>query len=182
MTPWTALHQASLSITNSWSLLNLMSTQSKMPSHHLILCHLLLLLPWIFPSIRVYSSEERTLEKEMATHSSIFACRIPWTEEPGGLWFMGLQRVGHNWAANTNHTSCPISFLLGLVFLMHLRYPSFSFLIAWEKLCKICLPNYETLDMIWEEIIYFTFFFLKLEDNCFTVLWWFLQYISANQS
>ena len=121
VTPWTALHQASLSITNSWSLLNLMSTQSKMPSNHLILCHLLLLLPWIFPSIRVYSSEERTLEKEMATHSSIFACRIPWTEEPGGLWFMGLQRVGHNWAANTNHTSCPISFLLGLVFLMHLR-------------------------------------------------------------
>ena len=38
------------------------------------------------------------LEKEMATHSSILARRIPWTEEPGGLWSMGLQRVGHNLA------------------------------------------------------------------------------------
>ena len=38
------------------------------------------------------------LEKEMATHSSILAWRIPWTEEPGGLWSMGLQRVGHDWA------------------------------------------------------------------------------------
>ena len=41
------------------------------------------------------------LEKGMATHSSILAWRIPWTEEPGGLQFMGSQRVGHNWAANT---------------------------------------------------------------------------------
>ena len=36
------------------------------------------------------------LEKEMATHSRIFAWKIPWTEEPGGLQFMGLQRIGHN--------------------------------------------------------------------------------------
>ena len=41
------------------------------------------------------------LEKEMATHSSILAYRIPWTEEPGGLWPMELQRVGHDWATNT---------------------------------------------------------------------------------
>ena len=39
---------------------------------------------------------EDPLEKEMATHSSILAWRIPWTEEPGGLWCMGLQRVGHD--------------------------------------------------------------------------------------
>ena len=56
-TPWTATHQASLSITNSWSLLKLMSTESVMPSNHLILCHTLLLLPSIFPSIRVFSNE-----------------------------------------------------------------------------------------------------------------------------
>ena len=53
-TPWTAACQASLSITNSQSLLKLMSIESVMPSNHLILCHPLLLLPSIFPSIRVF--------------------------------------------------------------------------------------------------------------------------------
>ena len=57
VTPWTAALQASLSITNSWSLLKLMSIESVMPSNHLILCHPLLLLPSIFPSIRVFSNE-----------------------------------------------------------------------------------------------------------------------------
>ena len=55
--PWTAARQASLSITNSRSLLNLMSIMSVMPSNHLILCCPLLLLPSIFPSIRVFSNE-----------------------------------------------------------------------------------------------------------------------------
>ena len=55
-TPWTAAHQASLSITNSWNPLKLMSTESVMPSNHLILCHPLL-LPSNFPSIRVFSNE-----------------------------------------------------------------------------------------------------------------------------
>ena len=57
MTPWTAARQASLSITNTWSLLTLMSIELEMPSNHLILCHLLLLLSSIFPSIRVFSNE-----------------------------------------------------------------------------------------------------------------------------
>ena len=56
-TPWTAAHQASLSITNSRTLLKLMPIQSVMPSNHLILCHPLHLLPSIFPSIRVFSKE-----------------------------------------------------------------------------------------------------------------------------
>ena len=56
-TPWTAAHQASLSITNSWSLLKLMSIELVMLSNYLILCHPLLLLPSIFPSIRVFSNE-----------------------------------------------------------------------------------------------------------------------------
>ena len=56
-TPWTAVHQASLSITNSWSLPKLMSIESVMPSKHLILCRPLLLLPSIFPSIWVFSNE-----------------------------------------------------------------------------------------------------------------------------
>ena len=54
VTPWTAAHQASLSITNSWSLLKLMSVELVMPSNHLILCHPLLLLLSIFPSIGVF--------------------------------------------------------------------------------------------------------------------------------
>ena len=56
VTPWTAAHQASLSITNSQSSLKLMSIESVMPSNHLILCRSLL-LPSIFPSIRVFSNE-----------------------------------------------------------------------------------------------------------------------------
>ena len=57
VTPWTAALQASLTFTISWSLLKLMSIELVMPSNHLILCHLLLLLPSIFPSIRIFSSE-----------------------------------------------------------------------------------------------------------------------------
>ena len=56
-TPWTGARQASLSITNSRSLLKLMSIESVMPSKHLILCWFLLLRPSIFPSIRVFSNE-----------------------------------------------------------------------------------------------------------------------------
>ena len=56
-TPWTAARQASLSMTNSWSLLKLMSIELVMPSNHLILCPPLLLLPSIFPSIGVFSNE-----------------------------------------------------------------------------------------------------------------------------
>ena len=56
VSPWTAGRQASMSITNSWSLFKLMSIKSVMPSNHLILCHPLL-LPSIFPSIRVFSNE-----------------------------------------------------------------------------------------------------------------------------
>ena len=57
VTPWTAARQASLSITNSWSVLKLAPIKSVMPSNHLTLCHPLLLLPSIFPSIRVVSNE-----------------------------------------------------------------------------------------------------------------------------
>ena len=189
-TPWAAPRQASLSITNSWSLLKFISIESVMPSNHLILCCPLLLPPSIFPRIRVFSNEsvlcirwpkywsfsfsispsneysglisfrmdwldllavqgtlksllqhhsskasilqcsaffivqlshplaslvtqmvnrlpamqetrvqspgrEDPLEKEMATHFNTLAWKITWTEEPGRLWSMGSQRVGH---------------------------------------------------------------------------------------
>ena len=57
VTPWTTACQAPLSFTISWSLLRIMSIESVMPSNHLILCHPLLLLPSIFPNIRIFSSE-----------------------------------------------------------------------------------------------------------------------------
>ena len=62
-TPWTAACQASLSLTISWSLLKLMSIESVMPSNHLILCHPLLLLPSVFPRIRVFSNVSALLIK-----------------------------------------------------------------------------------------------------------------------
>ena len=58
VTQWTAARQASLSIINSWNLLKLMSIESVMPSNHLILCHPLLLLPSIFPSVRVFQMSQ----------------------------------------------------------------------------------------------------------------------------
>ena len=57
VTPWTTAHQASLSFTNSRSLPKLMSIESVMPSNHLILCRPLLVLPSVFPSIKVFSNE-----------------------------------------------------------------------------------------------------------------------------
>ena len=71
MTPWTATRQASLSITNSRSILKLMSIESVMPSNHLILCRPLLLPPSIFPSIRVFANESvLRYEVAKAFHSS----------------------------------------------------------------------------------------------------------------
>ena len=58
------------------------------------------------PETHIWSlGREDPLEKRMATHSSILACRIPWTEEPGRPKSMGLQRVGHNWATNNSNFS-----------------------------------------------------------------------------
>ena len=77
LTPRTAAHQASLSITNSQSLLRLLSTQSIMPSNHLILSHPLLLLPSTFPSIRVFSNE-LVLHIKWPKYWS-FSFKIHWT-------------------------------------------------------------------------------------------------------
>ena len=81
--PWTTAHQASLSITNSWSLLKLMSIESVMPSNYLILCHPFLLLPSIFPSIRVFSSES-TRRIRWPKYWS-FSCNISPSNEYSGL-------------------------------------------------------------------------------------------------
>ena len=98
MTPWTVAHQASLSITNSWSLLKLMSIESVMPSNHLILCRLLLLLPSIFCSNRVFSNES-ALHIRWPKHCS-FSFSISPSNDYSGLisfrmdWWVSLQSKG----------------------------------------------------------------------------------------
>ena len=84
--PWIAAHQASLSITNSWTSLKLMSIELVMPSSHLILCHPLLLLPPIPPSIRVFSNES-TLHMRWPKHWSFSFSIIPSKEIPGLISF-----------------------------------------------------------------------------------------------
>ena len=85
-TPWIAAHQASLSITNSRSLLKLMPIESVMPSSHLILCHPLLLLPPIPPSIRVFSNES-TLFMRWPKYWSLSFSISPSNEHPGLVSF-----------------------------------------------------------------------------------------------
>ena len=86
VTLWTAPCQASLSITNSRSLPKLMSVESVMPSNHLILCRPLLLLPSIFPSIRVFSNES-TLHMRWPDYWSFSFSIIPSKEIPGLISF-----------------------------------------------------------------------------------------------
>ena len=85
-TPWTAACQAFLSITNSRSLPKLMSIESVMPSNHLILCHPLLLLPSIFPSIRVFSNE-LVLRIRWPEYCSFSFNISPANEHPGLISF-----------------------------------------------------------------------------------------------
>ena len=84
--PWTAARQASLSLTNPRSLLKLMPIESMMPSNHLILCHLILLLPSIFPSIRVFSNES-PLHIRWPKYWSFSLSISPSNEHPGLISF-----------------------------------------------------------------------------------------------
>ena len=133
VTPWTAARQASLSLTNSRSLLQLMSIKSVMPSNHLTLCHPLLFLPSIFPSIRIFSSESVLpirWPKDWSfsfsispsnEYSGLISFRIDWFDLlavqgtlksllHGGLQSMGSQKVRHDWATTTlcSHQRSPI--------------------------------------------------------------------------
>ena len=85
-TPWTSACQASLSITNSRSLLKLMFTESAMPSNHLILCGPLLLLPSVFPNIRVFSNES-ALHIRWPKYWSFSISISPSNEHPGLISF-----------------------------------------------------------------------------------------------
>ena len=97
-TPWIAARQASLSITNTWSSLRLTSIKSVMPSSHLILCHPLLLLPPIPPSIRVFSMSQFFAWGGQSTGASALASFLPkkpqgWSPSEWTGW-MSLQSKG----------------------------------------------------------------------------------------
>ena len=106
---WAAAWQASLSITNSWSLLKLMSIQSVMPSNHLTLCHPLLLLPSIFPSIRISSTESALCIRWLKYWS--FSFSISPSNEYSGLissridWFDFLEVQGTLKSLLQHHSS-----------------------------------------------------------------------------
>ena len=114
-TPWTAAHQASLSITNSWNLFKLMSIESVMPPNHLILCRSLLLLPSIFPRIRVFSNEQFFTSGGQSTEVSASASVLPMNNQdlfPLGwtgwisLQSKGLSRVFSNTTVQKHQFFC----------------------------------------------------------------------------
>ena len=115
VTPWTAAHQASLSFTISWSLLKLMSIESVMPSNHLILCHPLLLLPSIFPSIRVFSNESALTSGGQSIGASASTSVLPMNIQDwfplGLIGLISLQSKGLSRVQN--HQFFTLSFLYG---------------------------------------------------------------------
>ena len=126
-TPWTAAHQASLSITNSQSLLKLMSIELVMPSNHLILCRLLLLLPSICPSIRVFFNESALLIRWPKYWS--FSFSISPSNEYSGLislridWFDLLALQGTLKSLLQHHSSKAPILLHSAFFMVQLLYP-----------------------------------------------------------
>ena len=120
-TPWTAAHQASLSFTNSQSLLKPMPIESVVPSNHLILCHPLLLLPPIPPSIRVFSNES-ALRIRWAKYWSFSFSISPSNEYPGLISFrkdwLDLPAVQRTLRRLLQHHSSEASILLCSAFLI----------------------------------------------------------------
>ena len=125
-TPWTATLQASLSITNSWSLLKLMSIKSAMPSNHLILCCPLLLLPSIFPSNGVFSNES-ALRIRWPKYWS-FSFSISHSKEHPGLifrmdWLYLLAVQGTLKSLLQHHSSKASIFQCSAFFTVQLSHP-----------------------------------------------------------
>ena len=126
-TPWTAASQASLSITNYWSRSKPMSTESVMPSNHLILCRPLLLLPSIFPSIRVFSNES-TRSIRWPKYWSFSINISPSNEHPGLISFrmdyLDLLAVKETLKSLLQHHSSKASILWhSAFFIVQLSHP-----------------------------------------------------------
>ena len=126
-TPWTAAHQASLSITNSWSPPKPMTIELVMPSSHLILCHPLLLLPSIFPSIRVFSNES-ALRIRLPKYWSFSFSISPSNEHPGLIsfrmdWMDLLAAQGTLKSLLQHHSSKPSILRRSAFFIFGLSHP-----------------------------------------------------------
>ena len=146
VTPWIAACQASLSITNSWSLLRLLSIESVMPSSHLILCRPLLLLPPIHPSIRVFSSES-TLRMRCPKYWSFSFSISPSNEYPGQIsfridWLDLLAVQGTLKSLLQHHSSKAWILWHSAFFIVHLSHPYMTIgktipLPIWTFVCKV---------------------------------------------
>ena len=146
MTPWTAAHQACLSITSSWSLPKPMSIESVMPSNHLILCHPLLLLPSIFPSSRVFSNES-VLRIRWPEYWSFSFNISPSSEHSGLISFrmdwLDLLAVQRTLKSLFQHHSSKASILrLSAFFIVQLSHPYMTTgktiaLIRWTFVGKV---------------------------------------------
>ena len=161
MTPWTAARQASLSITNSWSLLKLMSIEAVMPSNHLIFCHPLLLLHSIFPSIRVFSKE------------SVLCIRWP------KIWSFSFS------ISPSNEYSGLISFRIGWLDLLAVQGTLKSLLqlhsskasILWHstffmvQLSHLCMTTRKTIALIGQAFNAYDILFSLLNYQCPLVSW-----------
>ena len=125
VTPWTAAHQASLCFYIFWSLLKLMFIESMMLSNHLILCHPFLLLPSIFPSIRVFSSELALHMRWPKNWSFIFS-NSPSNEYSGLISFrIDWFDLAVQWTLNSliQHRSSKASTWLSAFFTVQLSHP-----------------------------------------------------------
>ena len=155
-TPWTAAHQASLSITNSQSLLKLMSIELVMPSNHLILCRPLLLLPPISPSIRVFSNESAlcirwpkywsfSFSEYSNEYSGLISFRMNWLD---------LLAVQRTLKSLVQHHRSKASILQSLAFFMvQLSYPYMTTgkttaLIRWTFVSKVMSLLFNMLSML----------------------------------
>ena len=143
MTTWTTACQASLSITNSWSLLNLRSIESAMRSNHLILCHPLLLPPSIFPSIRVFSNESAVCIRWPKYWS--FSFSISPSNEYSGLISFRIDYLDRLAVQDTlkcllqHHSSKASILLCSVFFIVQLSHPYMTTGKTIALLAKSCL-------------------------------------------
>ena len=158
VTPWTAGRQASLSITNSQSLLKLMSIESVMPSNHLILCHPLLLPPSIFSSIRVLSNESGLLLRWPKDWSFSFSFSISPSNEYSGLISFRMGWLDHLAVQGTlksllQHHNSKASILWHLAFfIVQLSHPYMTTgktiaLTRWNFVGKVMSLLFNVLSM-----------------------------------
>ena len=142
MSPWTAAHQASLSITNSRSLLKPMSLKLVMPSNYLILCHTLFLLPSIFPSIRVFSNESVLLIKWPKYWSLNFSIS-PSNEYSGLISFkmdwLDLLAVQETLKSLLQHHSSKAFLRCSAFFIVQLSHPYMLLLLLLSRLSRVRL-------------------------------------------